>query len=256
MPDQTRPVPAAECPDPSVHGNPLRYCPFCEWIEETKPVHTDRLTDEQLRRIAEGTDLYPDERTPQATGIARMAAELIELRARITELEAAHAAAVSVARDNSQALDDARAKRGHIGWVTGHRHADGKWHIAFDGEPWLTLDEAKVDVQHASAETPDVEWRALAVYAETWRPSAREITDPTELDALPRGSAVLTRNGRVWQKAVTAATEWWPALGNWSRAATSERLLGLGIVTVLHIPADDWLRFVPAHVATEEDGRG
>ncbi|MEV6258048.1 hypothetical protein AB0L97_32815 [Nocardia sp. NPDC051911] len=35
MPDQTRPVPAAECPDPSVHGNPLRYCPFCDWIEET-----------------------------------------------------------------------------------------------------------------------------------------------------------------------------------------------------------------------------
>lgn len=21
------------CPDPSVHGNPFRYCPYCSWIE-------------------------------------------------------------------------------------------------------------------------------------------------------------------------------------------------------------------------------
>lgn len=21
------------CPDPSVHGNPFRYCPYCSWME-------------------------------------------------------------------------------------------------------------------------------------------------------------------------------------------------------------------------------
>lgn len=92
---------------------------------------------------------------------------------------------------------------------------------------------------------------ADAILAAGFRPPARVITDPAELDALPRGSAVLTRNGRVWQKAVTAATEWWPALSNWERAATSGQLLGMGIVTVLHVPADDWLRFVPTEEARD-----
>lgn len=23
----------SECPDPSVHGNPFRYCPYCSWTE-------------------------------------------------------------------------------------------------------------------------------------------------------------------------------------------------------------------------------
>lgn len=125
------------------------------------PDQTDRLTDDELRMSA------IDRTRPRQR---RMAAELLELRARIAKLEAAHAAAVGVARDNSRALDDVRAQRGHIGWVTGHRHADGKWHIAFDGEPWPTLDEADVDVQDASTETPDVDWRALAVYAESGSP--------------------------------------------------------------------------------------
>ncbi|MGW6698823.1 hypothetical protein [Nocardia sp. NPDC055049] len=84
----------------------------------------------------------------------------------------------------------------------------------------------------------------------------REVTDLAELDALPRGSAVLTPNGRVWQKAVTAPTAWWPALGGWERAVTSEQLLGLGIVIVLHIPADDWLSFAPALATTSEVSDG
>ncbi|MGW4715545.1 hypothetical protein [Nocardia sp. NPDC004260] len=49
---------------------------------------TTRRTDEQLRRIAEGADLYPDERTPQARGVASMAKELLALRTRAAELEA------------------------------------------------------------------------------------------------------------------------------------------------------------------------
>jgi hypothetical protein len=24
-----------DCPDPSVHGNPFRYCPYCTWMEES-----------------------------------------------------------------------------------------------------------------------------------------------------------------------------------------------------------------------------
>lgn len=49
------------------------------------PDQTARFTDEQLRRIADVTGLAPDERTPQATGIARMATELLELRARVID---------------------------------------------------------------------------------------------------------------------------------------------------------------------------
>ncbi|MEV6432869.1 hypothetical protein [Nocardia sp. NPDC051463] len=94
---------------------------------------------------------------------------------------------------------------------------------------------------------------AEEVHAAGWRPPARGIVDPAELDALPRGSAVLTRNGRVWQKAVTATTEWWPARNNWVRAATSEQLLGMGIVTMLHVPSEDWLRLVPA-TEVQSDG--
>lgn len=30
-------VPVELCPDPSVHGHPFRYCPFCEWREEQDP---------------------------------------------------------------------------------------------------------------------------------------------------------------------------------------------------------------------------
>lgn len=27
-------VPPEQCPDPSVHGNPFRYCPYCSWTEQ------------------------------------------------------------------------------------------------------------------------------------------------------------------------------------------------------------------------------
>jgi hypothetical protein len=27
------PVKEVDCPDPSVHGNPFRYCPYCDWRE-------------------------------------------------------------------------------------------------------------------------------------------------------------------------------------------------------------------------------
>ncbi|MGW4325422.1 hypothetical protein ACWEKR_05970 [Nocardia sp. NPDC004573] len=116
------------------------------------PDQTTPLADDEVRRIAGlGHGMLA----------ARVAAELLETRQHVAELEAAHAA----------------AKRGHLGWVTGHRHADGKWHIAFDGEPWPSLDEANADVQDASTETPEADWRALAVYAETGEPDqAQEVT--------------------------------------------------------------------------------
>jgi hypothetical protein len=63
-----------------------------------------------------------------------------------------------------------------------------------------------------------------------------ELVDPDKLDLLPRGSAVLTRNGRVWQKAFNAmVTEWCPAQRLWDRPLTSAELLGLGPVAVIHI---------------------
>ncbi|WP_280410715.1 hypothetical protein [Nocardia asiatica] len=90
--------------------------------------------------------------------------------ARIAELEVAHAAAVGVARDNSRALDETRAKRGRIGWVTGSRYADGEWLISFDGPPWATLERALEDVEDACIEQPLADWRALAIYDEFGEP--------------------------------------------------------------------------------------
>lgn len=83
----------------------------------------------------------------------------------------------------------------------------------------------------------------------------RKIASAAELDALPRGSAVLTPNGRVWQKANLATAEWWPALSNWTQASTSERLLGLGVVTVLHIPAEAWPQ-LPSVLDTAAEAQG
>lgn len=51
------------------------------------PDHTTGISDEQLRRIADGTGLAADERTSRATGVARIAAELLALRARVADLE-------------------------------------------------------------------------------------------------------------------------------------------------------------------------
>lgn len=31
-------LPAAQCPNPDLHGNPFRYCPTCDWIEDAKSV--------------------------------------------------------------------------------------------------------------------------------------------------------------------------------------------------------------------------
>lgn len=28
------PVRPEDCPDPSIHGNPFRYCPYCTWMED------------------------------------------------------------------------------------------------------------------------------------------------------------------------------------------------------------------------------
>jgi hypothetical protein len=34
-PNETAPE---DCPDPSVHGNPFRYCPNCTWTETPEPI--------------------------------------------------------------------------------------------------------------------------------------------------------------------------------------------------------------------------
>jgi hypothetical protein len=71
-----------------------------------------------------------------------------------------------------------------------------------------------------------------------WRPPARVITDPAELDALPIHSVALTPSGYPWW-----LTGRWP-IPSWSLAGnhrTSAELLadcrGEG-VTLLHIPAE------------------
>lgn len=73
-----------------------------------------------------------------------------------------------------------------------------------------------------------------------WRPPAQEITTAAELDALPRGSAVRTRNGRVWQREIASGVEWWPAQAGWTHGAmTSARLIEMGPVTVVYVPTEE-----------------
>lgn len=109
--------------------------------------------------------------------------------------------------------------------ATGMHHVidedgDGDW-----GLVWERLAQMGAERRRADEGT-----RAIA------EPHRRvELFDPDKLDLLPCGSAVLTRNGRVWQKAMTLPTEWCPALRLWDRRMTSAELLGLGPVAVIHI---------------------
>ncbi|WP_327139384.1 hypothetical protein [Nocardia sp. NBC_01327] len=57
---------------------------------------------------------------------------------------------------------------------------------------------------------------ADAVIAAGWRPAARVITDPAELDALPAKAAVITPQGWVFQAA--AWPNWMPGSRRWSQA--------------------------------------
>lgn len=36
MADEAALTAPADCPDPSVHGNPFRYCPNCTWTERSE----------------------------------------------------------------------------------------------------------------------------------------------------------------------------------------------------------------------------
>ncbi|MBF6298261.1 hypothetical protein IU459_11985 [Nocardia amamiensis] len=130
----------------------MRYQGYTDQQIETAATHNCADTCERAGDAWDCTDEHGESRHPIAD-----------------ELAAASAMA-------NVALKALAEHRPPIGWITGHRHADGKWHIAFDGEPWRTLDEANVDVQDASTETPDVDWRALTVYAETGEPhQAQEV---------------------------------------------------------------------------------
>lgn len=41
-----------ECVDPSVHGNPFRYCPYCDWREpEPPPTGAQMIAAERQRQI-------------------------------------------------------------------------------------------------------------------------------------------------------------------------------------------------------------
>lgn len=37
------------CPDPSVHGNPFRYCPYCDWKEEPMRLNPTELAQAAYR---------------------------------------------------------------------------------------------------------------------------------------------------------------------------------------------------------------
>ncbi len=118
------------------------------------------------------SSLEDERRRAEIACLARndLAAVLRAARDRIVELEAALAAAVDIARSNSHALDEALAKRGHIGYVTGYRDAEGEWWVGFDGTPFTTHEEATDDLHDACNDVPGVDWRTLTVYDETGEP--------------------------------------------------------------------------------------
>ncbi|MEU9515892.1 hypothetical protein [Micromonospora sp. NPDC048169] len=77
-----------------------------------------------------------------------------------------------------------------------------------------------------------------AVITAGWRPPARVITDPTELDALGGGSIVVAgtkrdRNGRAWQ--CNSGRRWFRT-GDPAGHSSTELLTTYGSVTVLHTP--------------------
>ncbi|WP_280193261.1 hypothetical protein [Nocardia farcinica] len=75
-----------------------------------------------------------------------------------------------------------------------------------------------------------------------WRPPARVITDPEELDGLPAGSVVLDAYGDVWALG-SEGCKWYAANTDRQGYSSAEVFTPGKPMTVLHIP-------------TEEAGRG
>jgi hypothetical protein len=52
----------ADCPNPDLHGNPFRYCPSCNWIEETPTENPDKFLEKAKASVARIAARYgPDE---------------------------------------------------------------------------------------------------------------------------------------------------------------------------------------------------
>lgn len=92
----TEPVTPEECPDPSVHGNPFRYCPNCTWTEiddvPESPTEPEGKVDDSIEaqiRAAETAqqasvcvrpdDVGEDERAECAAALA----EALDLRVEV-----------------------------------------------------------------------------------------------------------------------------------------------------------------------------
>lgn len=62
-------LPPENCPDPSVHGNPFRYCPYCSWME---PLSADRpslpTALDAIREAAWKAVRVPPSEVPAALG--------------------------------------------------------------------------------------------------------------------------------------------------------------------------------------------
>lgn len=57
-------VPHIECPNPSVHGNPFRYCPHCDWVE----AHDDQADEAMVERVAAALAPYLTIRCAECAG--------------------------------------------------------------------------------------------------------------------------------------------------------------------------------------------
>lgn len=66
-----------------------------------------------------------------------------------------------------------------------------------------------------------------------WRPPAREITDPAELDALPVGTVGVAPSGVVWQR----WRDRWTANGSTCTSAYLAR--HRGPLAIVHVPTEE-----------------
>ncbi|MEU3011087.1 hypothetical protein [Nocardia asteroides] len=102
------------------------------------------------------------------------------------------------------------------------------------------IDAASFQAPSYSADAAD------AVIAAGWRPPAREITDPAELDKLPGRSIVVGHRGRhgtAYQLTSYdgfAQTPMWGSPYDFEGRSTSRGVIEReGCVTVLHVPAEE-----------------
>lgn len=199
-----------------------------------------RHTDEQLRQIADLVGLHPDERTPQARGVASMAKALLDLRARVAELEVAleakkseHAETLGYLEQAQRVIDRDSAAYGRllrVLWQSRRRLQE-----CTDGliSAHHTAREIAIGNSHALDEAKDEIWQLRKQIAFLEEPP-RQIETAEQLDALPIETVVLAvRSRTTWENIAERDSLW----ANCGAALTAANLLhNYGAVVVVWTP--------------------